>query len=215
MKGKLFTLFAAFVCAGAFSIGCDQIPLLNNADEEAQAEADLMVLAAAYYVANQKTSTTTRTCAITQVNSTTTVTETLYNPVTSGSNIFTGDDARATSAVYFVFDGVSAGETWTVRNFAIFNANQGEGTIDIYSGNSCPLSVNSTSCTASSSYAGGTCVLAGATGNGSATSSTGTTSNNSVARTITFNTAGPYIVQFYTGTGVGTSNGANATLAKN
>lgn len=210
MKLKLISLCSVVLVAGAVSIGCDQIPLLNNAEEEAQAEADLMVLAAAYVVATNKTSTSTRTCAVTRTNDTATVTETLYNPVSSGGNIFTGDDARATSAVYFVFDGVSAGEKWTVTNFGFFTAGQGEGTIDVYSGNTCPLTVNSTSCTASSSFAGGTC----GAGTGAATASNGTVNSNATARTITFNTAGPYIVQFYTGTGTGTSNGANAILAK-
>ncbi|MBE7437518.1 MAG: hypothetical protein HS115_03605 [Spirochaetales bacterium] len=136
-------------------------------------------------------------CAVTATAGSSTVTsqETLIIPTSTAFNLFKGDDARAQSAVYVVFDSATAGEAWLVKNFGSYPANSGEGTISGYTGNHCPLDT-----TSGGGRAAGTAItVGGGTGD----------------RTITFNTAGAYIVQFYTGSGAGTGNGANATLQKN
>lgn len=136
-------------------------------------------------------------CSVTATAGASTVTsqETLIIPTTSVFNIFKGDDVRSQSAVYVVFDSVAASEAWLVKNFGSYPANSGEGTIAAYTGNNCPLDTTS--------------------GGGRAAGSAVTVGGGTGDRTITFNTAGAYLVQFYTGTGVGTGNGANATLQKN
>jgi hypothetical protein len=177
----------------------------DPAQVEAQEFNDLL-LATAAYVATQEDDGRDLNCSVTSTagSTTTTVTETLKIPSATETNmIFTGDDIRATSAVYFVFDSVEAGETWSINNFGFWTTGNGEGTVAPFDSTWCPLDTTGSETERSSTT----------TGNASVSYSI---NNNAGTTTLTFNEAGiGYIVQFYTGSGTNTNNGADATLTKN
>ena len=180
-----------------------QLGIETQEQQETQEFNDLLLATTAYLV-TQEDDERDLSCAVTSTagSTTTTVTETLKIPSSTEANmIFTGDDVRSQSAVYFVFDSVEAGEVWNITNFGFFTGGNGEGTVAPYDATHCPLDT---------------------TGNDRSSTSNGNASvsysinNNAGTTTLTFNEAGiGYIVQFYTGDGTNTSNGANATLTKN
>lgn len=202
---RTIKVFAILLFSAAFT-GCQLAGLLGiQTDEEiaAQEQADLLLLTAAY-LATQSDDASGRFCQVTSSagSTTTTVNEQVFTVGSGATNIFTGDDVRSQSAVYFALDNAQAGDVYTIVNFGNnAGGGQGEGTIAFYS-QACPLDTTTTTAFSSGSeYTDNEATYDG--------------SPNNTNRTLTINTSGSYLVQFYTGTGTNSSNGANATITKN